>query len=158
MTKKSYSRIFWSHVDICGPDDCWLWLLSTNSRGYGKYHRRGKLRLAHRIAWELHHKIELRSSKVKIRHSCDNRPCCNPRHLKRGSQKQNIRDMFRRGRRPKDMNVGVNNGRARLDEVKVKAIRILLRSITVYALSKSLKIPRTTLWSIKNRVTWRHVK
>lgn len=36
---------------------------------------------------------------VKVLHSCDNPPCCNPRHLSFGTQADNITDMHSKGRR-----------------------------------------------------------
>jgi hypothetical protein len=56
-------------------------------------------------------------------HSCDNPSCCNPAHLRPGTQSENVRDMVNRKRRNLS---GVNNGRARLDPERVRFVRRLL--------------------------------
>lgn len=92
---------FWSKVDRRGPDECWPWQeRSRNEHGYGIFHvgAMGKVQKAHRVAYELATGVKL-TPEVKIRHSCDNPPCCNPAHLLPGTQADNLADMHRRGRR-----------------------------------------------------------
>lgn len=61
--------------------------------GYGRI---GK-RLAHRIVAEKHFGSIV--GKV-VMHICDNRRCVNPKHLRVGTQKDNVQDMFKKGRSP----------------------------------------------------------
>lgn len=51
---------------------------------------------ANRVAWILTHG-EIPDGLI-ILHRCDNPPCCNPRHLKPGTQRDNTEDKMRRGR------------------------------------------------------------
>lgn len=64
--------------------------------GYGRMTVRGKKYVVHRFAWEtVNGPIP---PGMVICHTCDNRACFNPDHLKVGTQSDNIRDMVRKGR------------------------------------------------------------
>jgi hypothetical protein len=52
-------------------------------------------------------------------HSCDTRACTNTRHLRRGTQTENMADKVKRGRHLK----GEQMSNAKLDEAKVAHIR-----------------------------------
>lgn len=95
---------FWSKVAIGAPDECWEWQAGRQKLGYGIFGRGSKIdgthrtELAHRVAWELTHGAIDKG--VKIRHFvCDNPPCCNPAHLRPGTQADNIGDMIAKGRK-----------------------------------------------------------
>lgn len=85
---------FWAKVDQSDKDGCWPWLGGTNGRGYGKTSWSNQTTAAHRLAYYLIHGYW---PKV-CRHSCDNTICCNPDHLKSGSNKRNTQDMIDKGR------------------------------------------------------------
>jgi hypothetical protein len=84
---------FWDHVNIRGKNDCWEYKRAKHKQGYGWF----KHQLAHRVAYSLNKNKKLFANNI-IRHKCDNPPCCNPRHLRNGSQGDNVRDMARKGR------------------------------------------------------------
>lgn len=121
---------FWSKVSRGADDECWLWTGAVDTRGYGNMNCDGATRRAHRIAWELargpippgvgHHG-------TVVMHTCDNRICCNPGHLKLGDHGANMADMREKGRR-RQINVGQTNGRAKLTPEQVRAIRADQRS------------------------------
>jgi len=75
---------FWSMVDKKSPNECWEWtkgrLKSITSFDYGTVKYRGKSWLAHRLAWVLANKKPVPKG-MHVCHSCDNPPCCNPKHL-----------------------------------------------------------------------------
>ena len=85
--------------------DCIEWKGSKDSQGYGRVKVGGKTTAAHRIAWEEHHGKGIPEGSV-ILHDCDNPSCVNPDHLTLGTQSQNIRDAFARGRK-KPPNKGI---------------------------------------------------
>ena len=90
MTKKAPIRErFWEKVDQRGPDECWPWLASTTSHGYGtlRLWPTGAL-TAHRVAYELAYG-EIPEG-LTIDHLCRNRICCNPYHLEAVSLHENI--------------------------------------------------------------------
>ena len=89
-----------SRIDKLSEDECWEWTGGTYRGGYGMYGRfyyKGKRILpAHRISY-LIYKGTIPEGK-KILHSCDNPPCCNPKHLSAGTQLENVTQMWSRGR------------------------------------------------------------
>lgn len=95
---------FWANVARKSQDDCWLWKGATGY-GYGRVRIGGRLYSSHRVAYVLGHEVKAedlpkRASYhgVVVRHTCDNRLCCNPRHLVLGTQKDNVHDAMERGR------------------------------------------------------------
>jgi hypothetical protein len=120
---------FWSRVNM-GGDGCWRWTGAVDTRGYGSVRIGGKLHRAHRVAYVLsfgaipegtgHHG-------TVIMHTCDDRLCCNPAHLRIGSHVANMADMKAKSRR-KGIGSGADNGRAKLTPEQVTAIRQDARS------------------------------
>ena len=96
---------FWKKVAICDPDECWLWLLSLKSSGYGQAFWEGRNRIAHQVAYEVANDMKFARGRIFdkntecVCHSCDNKICCNPNHLWLGTQKDNIKDRDQKGRR-----------------------------------------------------------
>ena len=70
--------------------ECWLWQGRVDELGYGQFKCFGFVMNAHRVAWMLKHRQW--PGKWLIRHTCANKSCVNPDHLKRGTFSQNERD------------------------------------------------------------------
>src|SRR5688500_11941232 len=92
---------FWAMVDIRGPEDCWPWkglVLSSNNPmlRYGYYSEGSKRVYAHRKAYELWYNEQL--GDMQALHTCDNPPCCNGKHLFKGTHADNMRDMIAKKR------------------------------------------------------------
>lgn len=87
---------FWSYVDRRGQEECWPWIAGKFTNGYGQF-RAGKRKVkAHRCAYELTNgHIE---DGLRVLHRCDNPPCCNPQHLFKGTDLDNVRDCVLKGR------------------------------------------------------------
>jgi len=98
LTSEDIER-FWSKIEIRGGDECWPWIAkATNPAGYGVLkHKSGKNIIASRISCFLEHG-EPPHPAAKSLHSCDNPPCCNPAHLRWGTQKDNVSDAKSRSR------------------------------------------------------------
>lgn len=100
---KSISERFWDKVDTSG--DCWLWTANRlrgrdGTKRYGLIggsRRGGGTFYAHRVSWEIHNGPIPEGANVC--HHCDSPACVKPDHLFLGSQKQNVQDMDRKGRR-----------------------------------------------------------
>lgn len=88
-------------VTECG---CWLWTGATNSNRYGSFYfpdypiKVAKSMVkAHRASLYLYKGIVPSEDQVVL-HSCDNGFCCNPDHLKLGTQLENMEDMAKKRR------------------------------------------------------------
>lgn len=89
---------FWKKVSISGLDDCWEWTGKLDDKGYGAsrtLYDHGMSQRASRSAYIFSHG-EIENGLV-VRHSCNNRKCCNPNHLVAGTQKDNMSDRVRSG-------------------------------------------------------------
>lgn len=106
---------------------CKEWNGYRNEFGYGLYRNgSGPLVRVHRLAFERKLGRKLLRSEY-ILHKCDNPSCSNVSHLKIGNQKENMKDMWSRGRGfssgwkhcpnghkyPKDRPVGVQKNRCK---------------------------------------------
>jgi hypothetical protein len=85
---------FWTLVDKSG--ECWIWNGLRKQNGYGKFCWNKKVGLAHRFCWLITHG-EIPEGKF-VCHHCDNPTCVNPSHLFLGSPKDNVSDMWAKGR------------------------------------------------------------
>lgn len=75
---------------------CWLWTGNTNPYGYGRTSINGKAFDCHRAAWFLAYGPIPKG--LYVCHTCDTPQCCNPKHLFIGSQSDNLRDYYAKGR------------------------------------------------------------
>lgn len=93
---------FWSKVDQApgqGPGGaCWEWTASRYKAGYGRIRLNGIQCLTHRIAWMLASGRPVPEDAPNILHSCHNPPCCNPAHLRPGTDQDNAIDRESAGR------------------------------------------------------------
>lgn len=98
MAQTTVVERFWSKVAIDpAPDACWLWTGATQSNGYGVIRVRGRLGLAHRMAWRLSHGRPAPGGR-EIAHTCDVRACVRPSHLFVASHADNMQDAATKGR------------------------------------------------------------
>lgn len=75
---------------------CWNWLGGITKDHYGSIRVGRKVMSTHRVAF-LAVNGPIARGKV-IRHTCDNRGCCNPAHLVTGDHEDNTQDIVDRGR------------------------------------------------------------
>jgi 6-pyruvoyl tetrahydropterin synthase/QueD family protein len=101
--EKIRERVY-ENIAVGEPDACWLWTSAKDELGYG--YSKSKIagtNKAHRLVlWLEGIDIE---GRVVI-HSCDQPSCCNPKHLRAGSHRENEIDKDCKGRRPKGEEAG----------------------------------------------------
>lgn len=113
-------RRFWKQVDRSkGDDACWPWMGCDNGNGYGIARINKKTNHAHRVAYILSTGEILKDRMIIVRHKCDNKMCCNPKHLELGTHADNVSDWQLRLFDQK----GEHNFAAKLTEEQVKEIR-----------------------------------
>lgn len=148
-------EIPWSRVDTSGgPGACWPWLGAISSRGYGKLSVKSRAYYAHRLALE--HKIgrPIKPGMLAC-HSCDNRSCCNPGHIWEGTSRDNIMDMFSKGRANRAS--GEKHRDAKLSPEKISVIRQLRdRGVTWSSVARRFGVNPATAWRAFAGRTWRN--
>lgn len=162
------ARWFWRKVIKCAcvsesiipvdeescSEHCWPWVGSTNEQGYGRTRTivYGKQEVyAHRVAWALAYQ---RACVVKVCHSCDHPPCCNPTHLWAGTQQHNVVDAIRKKRyrqlyrRPR-----------KLTDRKVRHIKrlIALGTLTFTQIAKRYHVSQPLISQIHAGWAWKHL-
>ena len=133
------------------PNGCWVWTGAHTANGYGVLRDNGYDRRTHRLMYELVTGETLEPSTF-ILHSCDNRLCCNPDHLRKGTHIENMADMVARNR----ASSGENRPYAKLTWEKVRAIRAGSRSS--YSLAKVYGVSPQAIQGVRSGRAWREVK
>lgn len=145
FTDDQISR-FWSNVNVGKSDECWNWKIATDCDGYGKLKVSGKVYRSNRVAYSAFYGDI--NPEDHILHSCDNRKCCNPAHLRKGTHSENMRDMSIRGRKPYI--------RKRLSRNAAENIRNeFQRGASKHSIARDYMISTKTVRSILNREIWK---
>ena len=152
MTDAQIAR-FWSKIRVLGEDECWIWTAHLDAQGYGRFWLNGKSWLAHRLAYLLANGVIPEG--LQINHRCNNPPCCNPRHLKHGTQQDNMNDMVNAERQAR----GETHGRTELTEAQVVKIRDLYASgdCTQADLAERFGVTGGTISQTITGETWAHI-
>lgn len=153
---------FWAKVNKNGPipahrpelGPCWQWTGCVVAR-YGQLSlghpstpgsKRWK---SHRFSWELHRGPV--PDGLRVCHGCDNCLCVNPSHLFLGTQKENVHDAIRKGRRNAF-------GHQKLNADDVRVIRAqAARGILHIDIAKAFGVARNTVSQIVSGKTWAHL-
>lgn len=147
---------FWNKVEVREENDCWPWVATKNRRGgYGKINVSGRMVLAHRLSWELANEQKVPEG-LCILHSCHNKDCVNPAHLRVGTKSDNTQDMLQAGRGNDYFGKGVLHPKAKLTEEQVLAIRAE-NGQTQRELARIYGVHHSTIWDILNRKKWLHI-
>ena len=160
---KSQESRFWEKVNKSGPahptnpelGNCWEWTAALNDAGYGVLRpanqRSGPAVRAHRYSAEL---AGMNITDLHVLHSCDNRKCVNPSHLRPGTDAENAADMVARKRQ----NVGSARPESKLTESQVIDIRRMLAAGVMHKeIAAQYGVNRATITMINIGKTWRHV-
>lgn len=118
---ETFEERFWSRVNrTSDTTQCWEWMAGRGSNGYGEIKFNGKPYGSHIIAWYLTNQI---MPTLQILHSCDNKVCCNPNHLREGTHQENMQDKVDRNRQQRGEKVNF----AKLKEFQVIEILKLFK-------------------------------
>ena len=146
---------FWALVDrTAGDDSCWRWTGAVTADGYGNVGwKNAPGTYAHVIAYVLSNG-PLQPDQPCVLHGCDNRICCNPRHLRAGTKRENSADMALRKR----STIGSANPSAKLSDEDVREVRSLVASgLSHRAVAQRLGLSASNVSLIVSRRRWAHV-
>lgn len=144
---------FWTKVGITAQENlCWEW--KTNCKGYGHFGLNGKTEPAHRIAYLFHYGVD--PKEFHVCHTCDNKKCCNPKHLFLGTRSDNMQDMASKGRT--SVKLGVDNNKAKLTEADIPVIIQLHKQGESYAsISRKYPVSPEMVSLICRGKYWKHL-
>lgn len=151
MSKKTTPEAFWSRVKK--QVGCWEWQGSTNSTGYGSLTFHGKAGTAHRVAAFLSGIVsDIQAPKDRrgvgfILHSCDNRRCCNPAHMRVGTYAENQLEAYARRRRRSYK--GETHANAKQTKESVMLIRdMYIHGVSQEAIARLLQVSQSGISKI----------
>lgn len=132
---------------------CWEIHLRPDSSGYVQICIKGKMVLAHRLAWKIDQNKKVPKG-YHVLHSCDNPKCVNPNHLFLGTHTDNMKDMAKKGRR-KNINTGENNGRSKINyPIACKIRRLHAKGVERKRLSKKFRVSLSTIDGVVKYERW----
>lgn len=151
------SRI-WSKVTAGDSAQCWPWqgAKSAPRRGlaYGKIAVDGVTHYVHRVVWAMTYGPV--PDGMRVLHTCDNPPCCNPAHLFLGTHADNMRDREAKGRHNAPR--GSGHAEAKLTEEAVATIRLRCRNgERQNRLAAEFGVTPFAICAIVNYRSWKHV-
>jgi hypothetical protein len=93
MFDQETSDRFWSRINkSAGPDGCWFRGSGrTLEKFYGVFYYKNGVYMAHIVAYELMNGPVPEG--LLLRHLCGRKGCCNPMHLRPGTQRENSMDI-----------------------------------------------------------------
>lgn len=107
-----------------GPEGCWPYEGALGAGGYGRIMFNNEIKGVH--VWAYEHEHGPVPEGMFVLHSCDNRKCANPAHLRVGTHQDNMDDKVERGRCWRGL--GERNAASRLTGADVAEIRRLYAS------------------------------
>lgn len=132
-------------------DDCILWPYGRNTYGYGVMQYEGRPQATHRVSCLLAHGDPPSPRHTDAAHSCRNRHCFNPRHLRWATRQENLHDMLRDGTSTR----GSKSGHAKLTEQDVLLIREQVAAgVQQKVFAEKFGVHAVTISSIVTRRNW----
>ena len=148
--KSNIPEDIWKRVNVGLEDECWEYQGSFSSSGYGQFSYKNKNCIAHRFIYKY---FISDPGKLKVCHSCDNRKCCNPKHLWLGTSLDNMKD----AKDKKRLAYGEKNSQSKLNEELVRFIKEELKNKQPTQIGRELNINPGLIQHIKKNIIWTHV-
>jgi hypothetical protein len=132
-------------------EGCWLWTgYLKNGYGFTEFSTVGVY--AHRLSHLLN--IGPLENGMEVLHRCDVPACLRPDHLFKGTQPDNIKDMWDKGRASKPpVHWGLSNSNATLTDKQVDELRRMKGKQRDVA--KHFGVSQATVWRLRHRLTRR---
>lgn len=146
ITKRGEPIRFIESAVHSDTDQCILWPYAKDEIGYGKIIINKKKYRAHRLVLTLCKG----PNELDVLHGCLNKSCVNPRHLRFGTEKENIEDARKDG----TLAIGSKIGCSKLKEEQIPTI--LEDKRTLREIAKDYGVDHKTIHRIKSGQGWLH--
>ena len=140
---------YWRNVRK--TEGCWEWTGVKFQSGYGRIKANKRQHIASRMAYLIEHG-EIDDS-LCVLHSCDNRACVNPSHIRQGTRGENAKDCVSRSRQC----IGERNGCSIATEQQVLTIRKDCKTKTIKQIATEIGMSYAFVWDVVRRRSWRHI-
>lgn len=145
-----WEDVFFSRL-VETESGCLEYTGTIHHSGYGTIQINGKTQLTHRVAWQLVHGV---AGDLDVLHKCDNRKCCNTKHLFLGTNMDNIKDRQNKFRQAK----GAKVFKSKLGEKDIPAIRDhLSMGEKISDVARWYGMSACAISNIYHRKTWKHI-
>lgn len=160
------------YANIFKTTNCWLWGGKPDVYGYGRIYIDGTKHKAHRFSWIVANNSPIPQN-MQILHDCpggDNPLCVNPKHLRLGTNADNMRDRKRKGRyatgnahplrkNPEKAARGEEHAKTSFTNKDIIEIRKMYDTgkYSHPQLGKMFKCSHSTIGRIVNRKVWAHI-
>lgn len=118
---------------------CHIYAGNHRKKGYGVIHSTHRKYATHRVAWIIANGAI--PDGMCVMHKCDTPSCCNPEHLRLGSNQDNIDDAVAKGRRFTKLTPS-------------QVIEIREGSESIRSLARRLCVARSTIYEAKYGKIW----
>lgn len=130
-------------------DDCLNWPFGKTANGYGAIYVGRRQRGVHVLVCELV-RGQPPDASFEVAHSCGNRACCNPKHLRWTSRADNHADKVQHGTAMR----GERHHKAKVTEADVRDIRALHGQLSMAKIAKRYGLCAATVREIIHRKIW----
>lgn len=133
-------------------EGCWFWKEDSVNNWYGTVWFAGRYRPTHQFSYIVHHGPIPRG--MFVIHTCDNKGCVHPNHLKLGTRRQNTDEAMERDRYRKGEGVPTS----KLTEKQVLEIRAGYASgSSIRDLMNQFGIADSTVYGVVTHRSWKHI-